>query len=131
MSETFLRRLYFFAVGLFLALPLIVVAGVSVNEKQDLTFPPVGFSLSWYAQIFADPEWRRALIASIVLALSAAAIAVSVALPLAWFLWRRIAGDQRPLRSALDGGDQPRHLFRHAAAGDAVARVCLDRSFAG
>ena len=91
MSETFLRRLYFFAIGLFLALPLIVVAGVSVNEKQDLTFPPVGFSMSWYGQIFADPEWRQALIASLLLAVSAAAIAVAVALPLAWFLWRRIA----------------------------------------
>ena len=68
MSETFLRRLYFFAVGLFLALPLIVVAGVSVNEKQDLAFPPVGFSLAWYGEIFTDPEWRSALIASIVLA---------------------------------------------------------------
>jgi putative spermidine/putrescine transport system permease protein len=91
MSETFLRRLYFFVIGLFLALPLIVVAGVSVNEKQDLTFPPVGFSMSWYGQIFADPEWRQALIASLLLAVSAAAIAVAVALPLAWFLWRRIA----------------------------------------
>ena len=91
MRGTFLRRLYFFAVGLFLALPLVVVAGVSLNEKQDLTFPPIGFSLSWYGQIFADPEWRRALIASVLLAVSAAAIAVAVALPLAWFLWRRIA----------------------------------------
>jgi putative spermidine/putrescine transport system permease protein len=91
MRGTFLRRLYFFAVGLFLALPLVVVAGVSFNEKQDLTFPPIGFSLSWYGQIFADAEWRRALIASVLLAVSAAAIAVAVALPLAWFLWRRIA----------------------------------------
>jgi putative spermidine/putrescine transport system permease protein len=91
MRGTFLRRLYFFAVGLFLALPLVVVAGVSLNEKQDLTFPPIGFSLSWYGQIFADAEWRRALIASVLLAVSAAAIAVAVALPLAWFLWRRIA----------------------------------------
>ena len=47
-----LRRLYFFLVALFLAAPLIVVLGVSVNEKQDLAFPPVGFSLAWYAQIF-------------------------------------------------------------------------------
>ena len=43
-----LQRLFFFAVGLFLALPLIVVAGVSINEKQTLAFPPQGFSLSWY-----------------------------------------------------------------------------------
>ncbi len=33
-----------------LRLPLIVVAGVSVNEKQDLAFPPQGFSLAWYAR---------------------------------------------------------------------------------
>ena len=86
-----LRTLYLAAVGLFLALPILVVAGVSVNEKQDLTFPPRGFSLSWYGQIFADDGWRAALINSLTLALSAAAIAVAIALPLAWFQWRRIA----------------------------------------
>ena len=88
---TALRRLYFFLVALFLAAPLIVVLGVSVNEKQDLAFPPVGFSLAWYAQIFTDPGWRAALIASLLLAVTAAALAVAIALPLAWFLWRRIA----------------------------------------
>jgi putative spermidine/putrescine transport system permease protein len=91
MSETFLRRLYFLALALFLAAPLIVVLGVSVNEKQDLAFPPVGFSLAWYAQVFTDPEWRLALIHSLVLAVTAAALSVAIALPLAWFLWRRIA----------------------------------------
>jgi len=91
MTGTWLRRLYFLAVALFLALPLVVVAGVSVNEKQELTFPPVGLSFSWYGQIFADPEWRAALVASLLLAVSAAAVAVAIALPLAWFLWRRIA----------------------------------------
>jgi putative spermidine/putrescine transport system permease protein len=88
---TALRRLYFFLVALFLAAPLIVVLGVSVNEKQDLSFPPVGFSLGWYAQIFSDPGWRAALIVSLLLAVTAAALAVAIALPLAWFLWRRIA----------------------------------------
>ena len=91
MTGTLLRRLYLFLVGLFLLAPLIVVAGVSVNEKQDLAFPPKGFSLGWYAEIFVNPEWRAALIASVLLALSAAAIAVAIALPLAWFLWRRHA----------------------------------------
>lgn len=91
MMQNWLRRVYFVAVALFLAAPLVVVLGVSVNEKQDLSFPPKGFSLAWYAQIFTDPEWRSALIASVLLALSSAAIAVSIALPLAWFLWRRKA----------------------------------------
>ncbi|WP_064692228.1 ABC transporter permease [Rhizobium aegyptiacum] len=88
---TILRNVLFGVVGLFLALPLIVVAGVSVNARQSLTFPPQGFSLGWYGQIFLDMEWRNALIASLVLALSSAALAVLIALPLAWFLWRRYA----------------------------------------
>ncbi|WP_457584195.1 ABC transporter permease [Ensifer canadensis] len=88
---SFFRKAYFFLIGLFLALPLIVVAGVSVNAKQTLAFPPQGFSLSWYGEIFFNPEWRSALFASVTLALLSAALAVAIALPLAWFLWRRIA----------------------------------------
>ncbi|MGK6317603.1 ABC transporter permease [Neorhizobium sp. DT-125] len=86
-----LRRLFLTVVGLFLALPLIVVAGVSVNQRQSLAFPPQGFSLSWYGQVFTNPEWRNALIASLTLAALAALLALLIALPLAWFLWRRVA----------------------------------------
>ncbi|KXF79093.1 spermidine/putrescine ABC transporter permease [Paramesorhizobium deserti] len=86
-----LQRLYFTLIGIFLAAPLIVVAGVSVNERQSLTFPPKGFSLSWYGEIFTNPEWRNALLASVTLAALSAALAVAIALPLAWFSWRRIA----------------------------------------
>ncbi|MEK1926831.1 MAG: ABC transporter permease, partial [Rhizobium giardinii] len=39
-----LSKVYFFLIGLFLAAPIIVVAGVSINEKQSLNFPPRGFS---------------------------------------------------------------------------------------
>ncbi|THK38328.1 ABC transporter permease [Ensifer sp. MPMI2T] len=85
------RKFYFLLIALFLALPLIVVAGVSINEKQTLAFPPQGFSTSWYGEIFLNPEWRNALMASVTLAVLSAAVAVAIALPLAWFLWRRIA----------------------------------------
>jgi putative spermidine/putrescine transport system permease protein len=91
MTARVLRRVFVAAVAVFLALPLVVVAGVSVNERQDLAFPPVGFSLAWYAQIFTDPSWRAALVASLLLAAGSAAVAVAVALPLAWFMWRRAA----------------------------------------
>ncbi|OBZ92564.1 spermidine/putrescine ABC transporter permease [Pararhizobium polonicum] len=86
-----LSKIYFSLIGLFLALPMIVVLGVSVNAKQTLAFPPKGFSLSWYGEIFLNPEWRNALLASLTLALLSAALAVAIALPLAWFLWRRVA----------------------------------------
>ena len=76
-----LQKVYLGLVGLFLSLPIIVVAGVSVNEKQTLAFPPQGFSLGWYGEIFA----------SVTLAALSAAVALLIALPLAWFLWRRDA----------------------------------------
>ncbi|MCT8997497.1 ABC transporter permease [Chelativorans intermedius] len=91
MTLKTLRWLAFAAIALFMAGPLIVVAGVSVNEKQSLTFPPQGFSWAWYGQIFTDEGWRASLVASVVLAALAAALAVLVALPLSWFLWRRVA----------------------------------------
>jgi putative spermidine/putrescine transport system permease protein len=91
MSAATLRRIVFLLVALFLAGPLVVVAGVSVNEKQSLIFPPEGFSLAWYGQIFTDPGWRSALVNSVTLAAASAALAVIIAMPLAWFLWRRIA----------------------------------------
>ena len=91
MSATTLRRIVFLLVAAFLAGPLVVVAGVSVNEKQTLTFPPQGFSLAWYGQIFSDAGWRSALVNSVTLAAASAALAVLIALPLAWFLWRRVA----------------------------------------
>jgi putative spermidine/putrescine transport system permease protein len=89
--SAFLQRLYFGLIGLFLLLPLVVVAGVSVNEKQTLAFPPQGFSLGWYGEIFTNAEWRNALFASITLAALSAAVALVIALQLAWFLWRRHA----------------------------------------
>ncbi|MDD3446945.1 MAG: ABC transporter permease [Zavarzinia sp.] len=83
-----LTRLTFGCFGLFLAAPLAVVAGVSVNEKKSLTFPPEGFSLDWFGEIFMDGGWFSALLASLGVAAAASALAVLVALPIAWFLWR-------------------------------------------
>jgi putative spermidine/putrescine transport system permease protein len=82
-------RLYMLAIALFLAAPIVVVAGVSVNAQRTLVFPPQGFSLAWYGEIFTDPGWRAALIASVTVAFLSATLAVMIAFPLAWFLWRR------------------------------------------
>ncbi|MBA3516109.1 MAG: ABC transporter permease [Rhizobiales bacterium] len=83
------QRLLLALVALFLAGPIIVVAGVSVNAEKTLQFPPQGFSLAWYAQIVTDPGWRKALLTSVVVAASAAALSLAIAFPLAWSLWRR------------------------------------------
>src|SRR3546814_4845 len=68
MTPSWLRRGYMALIALFLMAPLIVVFGVSLNEKQSLLFPPEGLSLDWYAEIFTDDGWRGALFASVGLA---------------------------------------------------------------
>jgi putative spermidine/putrescine transport system permease protein len=83
-----LSRLYIGFLVAFLVMPLVVVAGVSVNEKKRLLFPPEGFSLAWYVELFTDSQWQNAMLNSVSIALLAAALAVLVALPLAYALWR-------------------------------------------
>ena len=82
-----LQRGFVGAVLVFLAAPLLVVAGVSVNRPKRLLFPPEGFSLEWYGEIFTRNEWANALSNSVIIALVAGMLAVAVALPLALYIW--------------------------------------------
>jgi putative spermidine/putrescine transport system permease protein len=82
------RSLFMGLVVLFLAAPLVVVAGVSLNAQRQLLFPPVGLSLQWYAELFLQPDWLNAVRNSLTVATLSALLAVAIAFPLAYFLWR-------------------------------------------
>jgi putative spermidine/putrescine transport system permease protein len=62
------------------------VAVASINQNRYLDFPPSGFSLEWYQQIWADVGWRSAIQRSLIIATGSAALAVAIALPLAYVL---------------------------------------------
>lgn len=81
-------RVFMAAVALILAAPLVVIAGVALNGGRVLHFPPRGFSLQWFADILRDSGWSNALFNSLSIAALSATLAVSIALPLAYFLWR-------------------------------------------
>ncbi len=87
MNAAWFRALYTGGVIAFLAAPLIVVAGVSVNSQRSLVFPPEGISLSWYAELFVQSDWSSALINSLLIAIGAGLLAVAIALPLAVHAW--------------------------------------------
>jgi putative spermidine/putrescine transport system permease protein len=89
MRSAWAWRFVFLLVALFLAAPIVIVAGVSVNGQKTLQFPPQGFSLDWYRQILADPGWRNAFLTSVTIAALAAALSVAIAFPLVWSQWRR------------------------------------------
>jgi putative spermidine/putrescine transport system permease protein len=83
-----LRRLFLGAIAVFLLAPLIMLLGVSLNEKKRLLFPPQGFSGRWYIELCVDPGWSAAILNSLLIAATAALLAVSIAAPLAYALWR-------------------------------------------
>jgi putative spermidine/putrescine transport system permease protein len=56
MTRT-LRHLFLSLVLLFLLSPIVVVGGVSLNEKKSLYFPPQGLSLAWYVELFTQEDW--------------------------------------------------------------------------
>lgn len=92
MIGSLLKRAFFTAVGTVMIAPFVVIAGVSVNERRSLNFPPEGFNPSWYADLFLDHGWRSALLTSLGVALGAAVLSVLVAFPVAWFNWRYRTG---------------------------------------
>ena len=81
--------------ALFLAAPLAVVAGVSLNGSARMSFPPVNPGLRWYAAFLGDPAWVASIRWSLLIAAGAAVLSVSLALPLCYAAWRhgsRLAG---------------------------------------
>lgn len=83
-----LRDLALGALAAVLAAPLVIVAGVSFNERRRLVFPPEGFSFAWYGELFTDLSWRGAVLNSVSIAALAALLACTIALPIAYALWR-------------------------------------------
>lgn len=61
-------RLAYIALVVALISPLIVVITTSFTASGDLTFPPEGFSLRWYAEFIADPAWQQAVVNSVITA---------------------------------------------------------------
>lgn len=82
------RRVFFGAVLALLSAPLFVVFGVSVNAKKVLFFPPLGFSFRWYGELFVKAAWFDALVTSVIIAFFAGIVALSIALPTAYLMWR-------------------------------------------
>lgn len=59
----------------FMLTPIVVVVVTSFQQSAYLSFPPQGFSLDWYAQFFASPQWLGAVMDSLVIAAGSSALA--------------------------------------------------------
>jgi putative spermidine/putrescine transport system permease protein len=92
MSADSFRKwaMYVYAVVLlsFIILPLLIVVPMSLSSSNALAFPTSGYSLRWYAELWADQRWPNALWNSLVIGLTTTLLSCILGIPaavgLAW-----------------------------------------------
>ena len=67
-------------VGAFLLLPVVFIILLSFGSSRWLAFPPPGWTLKWYQELFADPSWLEAALTSARIATLTAIFAVVIGL---------------------------------------------------
>jgi putative spermidine/putrescine transport system permease protein len=63
-------------VCLFLLLPVMFIIILSFGSSQWMVFPPPGWTLRWYVQLFADPRWLESALTSLKLGLMVTVLSV-------------------------------------------------------
>ena len=86
-------------VMVFVLAPLLVAVSISFSAAPFASFPPQGFTLDWYRQVLADPDFLASATLSIGLALAVTCAAVALGLPAALALER----SSLPGRSMIQG----------------------------
>jgi spermidine/putrescine transport system permease protein len=87
-SRSPLLGAYALFVYLFLYFPIVVLIVYSFNGSGVGGFPPSGWTLDWYRQLFADASLWDAVLNSVMVAAVAVAIALGLGLPAALALDR-------------------------------------------
>jgi len=90
-----MKRLHW-AASLFMGLaavvilmPIVVVSAAALNGGRSMAFPPEDPTFDRFVEFFvSEPVWTNALMNSILVSFSAAALAVLIAWPVAYWLWR-------------------------------------------
>jgi len=76
--------------ALFVLAPIVVVCAAALNGGRTMDFPPTDVTLVRFVEFFVTEEvWVRALTNSVVIAVASALLAVLIAWPIAYALWRR------------------------------------------
>jgi putative spermidine/putrescine transport system permease protein len=66
------------AVALFLLLPIFFIVALSFGDSQWLIFPPPGWTLEWYRQLFTDSGWIDSLMTSAKIAVIVTVLSVTL-----------------------------------------------------
>jgi putative spermidine/putrescine transport system permease protein len=70
-----LLAIFAILVFIFLIAPILAILPLSFNDSTFLVYPMRGFTLHWYADVFASEKWRLAVQNSFLIGIPAASIA--------------------------------------------------------
>jgi putative spermidine/putrescine transport system permease protein len=62
-------------IAVVLVLPSLVAVPMSLTAQKTFSFPPSGWSLRWWHELFADDVWLTALLRSLTIAVATAIVA--------------------------------------------------------
>lgn len=85
----------------YLLAPIALLVLGSFGELWLNTLLPTGLTVQWYATVAADPSFRRAFVASLVVAIATGAACVLIGLPLAYAVYRAPSPALRALARAV------------------------------
>lgn len=87
-GESRLLRVFMILALVFLSVPAFLMIPMSFSANPGLTWPPSGFSLQWYQQMFDSPVWMQAIVRSLLVALGTGCLAMLIGTPTAFLLVR-------------------------------------------
>lgn len=84
------RTLWWIVLGIlaFLSAPAFLMIPLSFDSGSGLTWPPKGFSLQWYEQMFTSPVWMQAITRSLIVGVGTGLLAMLIGTPAAFLLVR-------------------------------------------
>lgn len=84
-----LGQLFMALSAVVLALPILIVCSAALNGGRTMFFPPQDPTLARFGEFFySEPVWTRALANSVIMAVGSATLAVLIAWPIAYALWK-------------------------------------------
>jgi putative spermidine/putrescine transport system permease protein len=108
--------------GLYLVLPVFVVIPASFSDSAFLDFPPESWSMRWYENFFADPDWIGSAVASFGVAIQVTIVSVLLGTVAALGIVR----GRYPLKALVGGLVVAPILVPYIIVGLAVYAVFLD-----
>lgn len=82
-------QLFMTLAAVVVALPIVIVCSAALNGGRTMFFPPQDPTLARFGEFFfSEPVWTQALWNSVIVAAGSATLAVLVAWPIAYGLWK-------------------------------------------